>query len=301
MSLSLPHHVSPAELPSGLRYVRLSELTLTREALGTGSSGVVTRGSLDGAPCAVKRVRVYAPGQRALVISEAAALAANDCEAIVTLLGVCVEEEGACLLLLELMDGALDRCLRGGRLLPEGVLAGVAFQMVWGAAYLAHEGLLHRDIKPGNVLISRNGAVKLADFGCARAAAGAASTVIGTCAYMSPERTEHQLYSAAADVWGVGLTLLEAGSGEYPFSRALGGEASQLAVAMAVSECELSWPPPGAISPQLRALLESTLRREPRERPTAAALLDHAWFAEQGVDSLAAARARVAGWAEAVL
>ena len=147
-----------------------------------------------------------------------------------------------------------------------------------------------------NILLRADGAVKFADFGLGRG--GDASTYVGTLRYMSPERARGQRepYGPPADVWGLGLCLLEGALGAYPYAAQLGGDASQLAVVLAVTDSEPSPPPVATTSPAFSAFLAAALAREPGERATAAALLDDAWFEQHGVSSLDTARALVRAW-----
>jgi len=119
------------------------------------------------------------------------------------------------------------------RRVPEYAIAAVAYQMLWGLGYLHHEGVLHRDVKPANVLVNSVGRVKLADFGIvsqrhplpsdegddndASVTSLMNHTVVGTTRYMSPERLRGTPYGKPADVWSVGLVLLELRRGDSPF------------------------------------------------------------------------------------
>ena len=146
----------------------------------------------------------------------------------------------------------------------EGVLGGLA------AAHRA--GIIHRDVKPENVLLGQDGAVKVADFGLARAAVAAASTktgvIIGTAAYLAPEQVSRSRSDARTDVYAAGVMLFEMLTGVQPHT----GE-SPLAVAYKhVNEVV---PAPSSLapglSPALDALVAMATSRDPDLRPADAA------------------------------
>jgi serine/threonine protein kinase len=138
------------------------------------------------------------------------------CNFIVTLYGAYFDQ-GKVKVILELMDaGSLENIIalfRTARVQPtieEAVLAKIALQMLCGLTYLHSKNHLHRDIKPGNVLLNWRGEVKLSDFGISRQLpeeVDFSRTAVGTRSYMSPERIEGGRYSFKSDVWGIGLIL----------------------------------------------------------------------------------------------
>jgi serine/threonine protein kinase len=104
--------------------------------------------------------------------------------------------------------------------MPERIVASVAYQILWGVAFLHFENSIHRDIKPANILVNSLGEVKLSDFGIsAMREPGEAlnRTVVGTTLYMSPERLRAKPYGTPSDIWSVGLVLLECLTGQSPF------------------------------------------------------------------------------------
>ena len=112
-----------------------------------------------------------------------------------------------------------DRIKRDGALIPD-VAAGVALQIA-DALQAAHEsGVIHRDIKPQNVLVTRTGDVKVTDFGIARAASSPltqTSAVLGTAGYMSPEQALGQSVGPQSDLYSLGVVLFEMLTGELPY------------------------------------------------------------------------------------
>ncbi|KAK6335312.1 Protein kinase C signaling pathway involved MAPKK protein [Orbilia javanica] len=120
--------------------------------------------------------------------------------------------------------GSLDAIYReikrlGGRT-GEKVLGKIAEGVLEGLTYLHSKKIIHRDIKPSNILVSRNGLVKLCDFGVSGELLGSkgdADTFIGTSYYMAPERIQGMSYTITSDVWSLGVTLLEVAQHRFPF------------------------------------------------------------------------------------
>jgi eukaryotic-like serine/threonine-protein kinase len=131
-------------------------------------------------------------------------------------------EDGAYYIAMEYVPrGTLkDRMVRNGALAP-GIAAGVAFQIA-DALEAAHEhGVIHRDIKPQNVLVTRTGDVKVTDFGIARAASSPltqTSAVLGTAGYMSPEQAIGEPVGPPSDLYSLGVVLYEMLTGVLPYS-----------------------------------------------------------------------------------
>jgi hypothetical protein len=162
--------------------------------------------------------------------------------------------------LKELIDkqGALS----GGDLTKlSGVAAGLAH---------AHErGVIHRDIKPHNILLDENGRPKLADFGIARAFDATTATrtgsYLGTALYSSPEQLQGHKITPKSDVYSLGVTLYHAATGQVPFLGSPIEVANQHVSKEPTSPRELN----DAVSPALDALILDCLRKDPDFRPTA--------------------------------
>ena len=166
-----------------------------------------------------------------------------------------------------------------------------AMQIIASAASglaAAHEaGIVHRDVKPGNLLVTPTGGVKVTDFGIARAAAEAPLTatgqVMGTAAYLSPEQaTGRRDLTPAVDVYALGVVAHEMLAGQRPFT----GE-SQVAIALA----QVNDPPPplpASVPRGARALVDACLAKDPHARPRDAAVVAHvASLVAEGDDSRA--------------
>lgn len=176
------------------------------------------------------------------------------------------EEEGNAYLVMEMVPGeALSTVLERERVLPPERVLSIVSQTA-AALHQAHQaGLVHRDIKPGNLLITPDGTVKITDFGIARVAdqvpLTATGQVMGTVQYLAPEQASGKPASPATDIYSLGIVAYEALAGRRPFR----GE-SQVSIAMAhIKEA----PPelPVTIPEPVRQLVMSCLAKKPEARP----------------------------------
>ncbi|MDX2376255.1 serine/threonine protein kinase [Microbacterium sp. LRZ72] len=200
------------------------------------------------------------------------------------------EENGSAFLVMELVPGeALSTILeRDGSLSSDKTLDIVA--QTSAALQAAHAaGLVHRDIKPGNLLITPDGRVKITDFGIARIAdqvpLTATGQVMGTVQYLSPEQASGHPASATTDIYSLGIVAYECLAGKRPFT----GE-SQVAIAMAQIN-EQPPPLPPTIAEPVRNLVMAMIAKKPEDRPASAAAVARAASALRRGDMTAAAAA----------
>lgn len=200
------------------------------------------------------------------------------------------EEEGSAYLVMELVPGeALSTILEREHVLSTDKVLDIVAQTA-SALQAAHAaGLVHRDIKPGNLLITPDGRVKITDFGIARIAdqvpLTATGQVMGTVQYLSPEQASGHPASPTTDIYSLGIVAYEALAGRRPFT----GE-SQVAIAMAqINET----PPdlPVTVSEPVRNLVYSCIAKNPADRPQSAAHLARAATALRRGDVQAAGAA----------
>ncbi|AOT02935.1 protein kinase domain-containing protein [Arthrobacter sp. U41] len=203
------------------------------------------------------------------------------------------EEDGSAYLVMELVPGQpLSSIIEHEQVLsPDRTLSMIA--QTARALSVAHaQGLVHRDIKPGNLLITPDGRVKVTDFGIARLADQVPLTqtgqVMGTAQYLAPEQATGQLATGASDIYALGVIGYECLTGHRPFS----GE-SQIAIALAQVN-DAPPPLPETLPKPVRALLMSMLAKDPKNRPADALKLSEAAEAIRNGD-IAAAHAAVPG------
>ncbi|UJP09512.1 serine/threonine protein kinase [Microbacterium sp. KUDC0406] len=185
------------------------------------------------------------------------------------------EENGSAYLVMELVPGeALSTVLeRDGELSADKTLDIVA--QTASALQAAHAaGLVHRDIKPGNLLITPDGRVKITDFGIARIAdqvpLTATGQVMGTVQYLSPEQASGHPASPATDIYSLGIVAYECLAGKRPFT----GE-SQVAIAMAQIN-EQPPPLPATVPQPVQNLVMAMIAKKPADRPSSAATVARA-------------------------
>ncbi len=170
-------------------------------------------------------------------------------------------------------DTLRDVLRREGRLRPEKAMELAAD--ICGALDFSHRnGIVHRDVKPGNVMITPDGAVKVMDFGIARAVSDSAATmtstaaVIGTAQYLSPEQARGEGVDARSDVYSVGCLLYELVTGEPPFT---GDSPVSVAYQHVREDPRLPSSINPAIPPELDAILMKAMAKNPANRYQSAA------------------------------
>ena len=254
--------------PLGSRYVLY-------EALGRGAMGEVFRGTVrsSGAAVAVKLLKPELVSDPEIVgrfLQERSILTSIDHPNVAKVLDLVVEGETLGIV-MELVEGQdLRRYLRAHGTLPPAEAVYLVGQLLQGLAAVHAGGIVHRDVKPENVLVSKTRGqviLKLTDFGVSRLSYGASLTkmtsLIGTPEYMAPELADHDSATPGADLYSAGIVLYEMLAGRTPFA---GGHP------LAVLRRQVEQPPPpipGAPT-ELWAQIESLLGKDPRSRPGSA-------------------------------
>ena len=247
--------------------------------LGRGGMGVVWRAvdEVLGREVAVKELRTYSDADgpeladlRLRMQREARAAARVRHPGVVAVHDV-TEVDGRPLIVMELVDGpSLDAVLRERALGPREA-AGIGAQVMDALAAAHRAGVLHRDVKPANILLERSGRVLLTDFGIAAMedpGDGAdtrltrSGALVGSLDYLAPERAQGADASPASDVWALGATLYAAVEGTSPFRRTSTYSTLTAIVSEPLPEPERA----GPLAPVLRQLLD----KRPETRPEAA-------------------------------
>ncbi|WP_369183155.1 protein kinase [Streptomyces sp. Y1] len=248
-----------------------------REKLGQGGFGVVWRAQDTRMlrPVAVKVIGHHGGDQAKAAlrfVREACAAGNLSHPHIVTVhdLGQCeLGDQQVTFLVMELLTGrTLTAVLRGG--VPEPVLSLRWGREICGALAAAHDaGVVHRDIKPDNIMITEAGQLKVLDFGIAQLDTGAGGltttgTIVGSPAYMAPERWAGGRVDGRADLYALGCVLVELFTGARPFA----GDSTPVLMYQHLNE-----PPPAldpaqfGLPPQVAGLVAELLAKDPAERP----------------------------------
>lgn len=253
-------------------------------ALGAGGMGEVyrardTRLGRDVALKVLPEVLARDPGRMARFKREAQVLAAINHSNIAAIHGF-EESDGVHALVMELVEGTtLSERLKYGALPPDDSLAFA--KQIAEALEAAHDhGFIHRDLKPANIKVTADGAVKVLDFGLAKAltaedpasnvsnsptltiAATQAGVIMGTAAYMSPEQAKGKSVDRRADIWAFGCVLYEMLSGTQAFT----GE-TVTDVLAGVVRADPDWDAiPAAVPTRIRGLIGRCLVKDPKHR-----------------------------------
>ncbi|KAK7204094.1 kinase-like domain-containing protein [Myxozyma melibiosi] len=201
---------------------------------------------------------------------------------IVRYLGFLKSENYLYIILEFCENGSLTATSKNFGVFPERLVAIFISQVLQGLMYLHEQGVVHRDIKGANILTTKEGIVKLADFGVATSRTIAAvdsdsageeqHEVVGTPYYMAPEIIQLKGASPKSDIWSVGCTTIELVTGHPPYHHI-----EQMPALYRVIH-DPHPPLPEEISPALRDFLLSCFQKDPALRSSAQELLNHPWI-----------------------
>lgn len=263
--------VPPRLLPPGTRLTADYEIT---GVLGEGGMAVVYRGRdrRRGREVAIKMLHANLLGNRALrgrFRREATLMQAWRHQHVIEVYEL-LDDDRVFAQVMERVDGpTLDEHLRQRGPLEPGELAALFAPILSAMASAHRRGVVHRDLKPTNVLLAPGPTPKVSDFGIAKAADGADLTetgsLLGSCRYMAPEQAQCAAHvDHRADIYSLGVMMYVALTGAYPFDGP-----GPLAILMA--HMSQTPPPPSALNPALDSALDrlvlSAMARDPAARP----------------------------------
>ena len=175
-----------------------------------------------------------------------------------------VDEENLHYIVMELIEGiTLKSYIEKKELLDSKEAIGIAIQVAQGIAAAHEQHIIHRDIKPQNMIISKDGKVKVADFGIARAVSSQtvnSSAAVGSVHYISPEQARGGYCDERSDIYSFGITLYEMVTGRVPFE-------GDNTVAVALAHLEDPVVPPGDYNPQVSSGLEEIILKCTKKKP----------------------------------
>lgn len=190
--------------------------------------------------------------------------------------------EGDVWICMEVMDYSLDKfytkVYKNNRTIPENILGKIAFSVVSALNYLYSQlRVIHRDVKPSNILINRQGEVKMCDFGISGYLVNSiAKTIDAGCKpYMAPERIDPHgnpaQYDIRSDVWSLGIAMIELATGKFPYQN-WPTPFEQLKQVVTDDPPRL---PPGKFSPDFEDFIVQCLQKDYHQRPNYNVLLSH--------------------------
>ncbi|MFD0775689.1 serine/threonine-protein kinase, partial [Streptomonospora algeriensis] len=239
--------------------------------LGAGGMGQVYFGrSAGGRPVAVKRIHPHLatdPSFRERFAREVTAARQVSGAFTAPVIDADPDDDVPWLVTSYVPSLPLDEAVRSHGGLPEHTLGVLAAGLAEALAEIHRVGLIHRDLKPGNVLLAEDGP-RVIDFGIARATEGTAATqsVIGTPGFMSPEQIQGEHLTPGSDMFAFGAVLVYAAGGVGPF-----GEGAMPTLVMRVMQHD---PDLSAVPAQLQRLVSACLAKDARYRPSPGQLLD---------------------------
>nr|WEL12727.1 mitogen-activated protein kinase kinase 1 [Halisarca dujardinii] len=215
------------------------------EELGTGNGGSVFRVRHKLAGIEMARKIIYLdvkPKVRTLILRELTILHECNSPHIVGVYGNFYHNREISIVMEHMDGGSLDKILKRQGRIPVHMIQRITLAVCTGLKYLKEShGIIHRDVKPSNVLVNTKGEIKLCDFGVSGQLINSlATSFVGTSSYMAPERLLGSTYSVLSDIFSLGLSLVEMALGRYPLPIATEGEIEE----------EMALPPAGSPAPR---------------------------------------------------
>lgn len=269
--------------------------------IGRGAYGTVNKvyHSASDTLMAVKKIRstVDEKEQSQLLMDLQVVMKSNDCTFIVRFFGA-LFKEGDCWICMELMSISLDKFYKCCHLqlqqaIPEDILGRITVATLKALNYLKENlKIIHRDVKPSNILLDQSGNIKLCDFGISgQLVDSIAKTRDAGCRpYMAPERIDPKNfgkgYDVRSDVWSLGITLIEVATGRFPYPK-WNSVFDQLTQVIEGDPPRLTSSPDAIFSTEFVDFVNTCLIKDVESRPKYNTLLEHRFvqrYARVGVD-----------------
>lgn len=259
----------------------LGEKYILGDEIGKGAYGRVYKGlDIENADfVAIKQVSLENIAQEDLniIMQEIDLLKNLNHKNIVKYLGSLKTKSHLHIILEYVENGSLANIIKPNKFgpFPESLVAVYIAQVLEGLVYLHEQGVIHRDIKGANILTTKEGLVKLADFGVATKLTEAdvnTHSVVGTPYWMAPEVIEMSGVCAASDIWSVGCTVIELLTCLPPYY-----DLQPMPALFRIVQDEHP-PIPDSLSPGLTDFLRQCFKKDARQRPDAKTLLSHPWI-----------------------
>lgn len=266
-----------------------SKMYLNLTKIGQGASGGVYTAYEVGtnASVAIKQMNLEKQPKKELIINEILVMKGSKHENIVNFIDSYLLK-GDLWVVMEYMEGGSLTDVVTHCILTEGQIGAVCRETLAGLRFLHSKGVIHRDIKSDNILLSMEGEIKLTDFGfCAQINEVnlKRTTMVGTPYWMAPEVVSRKEYGPKVDIWSLGIMIIEMIEGEPPYLN----ETPLRALYLIATNGTPQLKEPDTLSQQLKSFLAWCLNVNPEERASATQLLDDAFITEcaEENDSLA--------------